>query len=98
LGSISKLAKVARVNAGELGRIAKEHGRRRRLWLIVRPLILLGQSREEVAAMRWSELDLDKRLWRLDGERTKNALPHDVPLPDVAIDLLTAQARRAGRR
>jgi integrase len=65
--------------------------------VIVRLLILLGQRREEVAAMRWSELDLDKRLWRLGGERTKNALPHDVPLPDTAIDLLAAHGRRAGR-
>ncbi len=149
------LAKVARVNvAGELGRIAKEHGpiaaNRSRAYLstlyawaigegladvnpvigtnkageevsrnralddgelrlvwscagdgdygvIVRLLILLGQRREEVAAMRWSELDLDKRLWRLGGERTKNALPHDVPLADTAIDLLAAHGRRAGR-
>jgi integrase len=149
------LAKVARVNiAGELGRIAKEHGpiaaNRSRAYLstlyawaigegladanpvigtnksgeevsrdrvlddgelrlvwscvgdgdygvIVRLLILLGQRREEVAAMRWSELDLDKRLWRLGGERTKNALPHDVPLPGTAIDLLAAHGRRAGR-
>jgi len=149
------LAKVARVNvAGELGRIAKEHGpiaaNRSRAYLstlyawaigegladanpvvgtnksgeevsrdrvlddgelrlvwscagdgdygaIVRLLILLGQRREEVAAMRWSELDLDKRLWRLGGERTKNALPHDVHLPDAAIDILTLHGRRAAR-
>jgi integrase len=65
--------------------------------VIVRLLMLLGQRREEVAAMRWSELDLNKRLWRLAGERTKNALPHDVPLPDAAIDLLAARGRRAGR-
>ena len=62
-----------------------------------RLLMLLGQRREEVAAMRWSELDLDKRRWRLEGERTKNSLPHDIPLPDAAIDLLTARGRRAGR-
>lgn len=65
--------------------------------VIVRLLILLGQRREEVAAMRWSELDLDKRMWRVGCERTKNGLPHDVPLPDAAIDLLAAQGRRTGR-
>jgi integrase len=65
--------------------------------MIVRLLMLLGQRREEVAAMRWSELDLDKRLWRLGSERTKNALPHDVPLPDAAVDLLTSQKKRPGR-
>jgi integrase len=65
--------------------------------VIVRLLMLLGQRREEVAAMRWSELDMDKRLWRLEGERTKNRLPHDIPLPDAAVALLMARDRRAGR-
>jgi integrase len=65
--------------------------------MIVRLLILLGQRREEVAAMRWSELDLDKRLWRIAGERTKNGLPHDVPLPDAVIGLLAAHRGRPGR-
>jgi integrase len=65
--------------------------------VIVRLLILLGQRREEVAALRWSELDLDKRVWRLGCERTKNSFPHDVPLPDAAIALLTAQKKRPGR-
>ena len=64
---------------------------------IIRLLILTGQRREEVGAMRWSELDLDKSLWRIEAERTKNGLPHDVPLSDVALDLLAAHGRREGR-
>jgi integrase len=64
---------------------------------IVRLLILLGQRRGEVSAMRWSEIDLDKRLWRIGAERTKNGRAHDVPLPDAAIALLTAHGRRDGR-
>jgi integrase len=64
---------------------------------IVRLLILTGQRREEVAAMRWSEFDFGKRQWRLGAERTKNALPHDVPLSDAAIELLEARGRREGR-
>jgi integrase len=64
---------------------------------IIRLLILTGQRREEVAAMRWSELDFDKRLWRIGAERTKNGLPHDVPLSDVTLDLLAASGRREGR-
>ena len=35
--------------------------------VIIRLLILTGQRREEVAAMRWSELDFDKRLWRIEA-------------------------------
>lgn len=64
---------------------------------IIRLLILTGQRREEVAAMRWSELDFDKNLWRIGAERTKNGLPHDVPLSDAALELLAARGRREGR-
>jgi integrase len=64
---------------------------------IIRLLILTGQRREEVGAMRWSELDFAKRLWRIEAERTKNGLPHDVPLSDVTLDLLAAHGRREGR-
>src|SRR6202043_4151840 len=45
---------------------------------IIRLLILTGQRREEVAAMRWSEFEFDKNLWRIGAERTKNGLPHEV--------------------
>ena len=64
---------------------------------IVRLLILTGQRREEVGGMRWSELDLDRALWRLPGERTKNHRPHDVPLPSQAVALL-ASRKRVGER
>jgi integrase len=64
---------------------------------IIRLLILTGQRREEVGAMRWSELDFDKRLWRIEAERTKNGLPHEVPLSNEAIELLAAHGQREGR-
>jgi integrase len=35
---------------------------------IVRLLMPIGQRREEVGGLRWSELDLDKALWSLLGE------------------------------
>src|SRR5271170_6171187 len=47
---------------------------------IVRLLILTGQRREEVGGMLWSELNLDAALWSIGKDRTKNGLPHDVPL------------------
>ena len=64
---------------------------------IVRLLMLLGQRREEVGAMRWSELDLAQALWRLPAERTKNNRPHDVPLPAQAVAILAARRRTEGR-
>lgn len=64
---------------------------------LVRLLLLTGQRREEVAAMRWSELDLDAALWSLPKERTKNGLRHDVPLSDAALAILRGVPRRPGR-
>lgn len=52
-----------------------------------RLLMLLGQRRAEVAEMRWSELDIDRMLWMIPGERTKNGRPHDVPLSEPAAEV-----------
>jgi integrase len=65
--------------------------------LIVRLLILLGQRRDEVAGMRWSELDLGHGVWRLPGARTKNNRPHEVPLPRQVVELLARRSRPSGR-
>ena len=47
-------------------------------------MILTLQRREEVAGMRWSEIDLDKHVWTLPGARMKNGKPHIVHLSDAA--------------
>jgi integrase len=62
---------------------------------IVRLLLLTGQRREEVGGMRWSEIDLDKAMWSLPGERTKNGLPHMVPLPRQVLEILVEARRKA---
>ncbi|RBW57983.1 integrase [Phaeobacter gallaeciensis] len=51
-------------------------------------LILSGQRRAEVAEMRWSELDLEKRLWTLPSQRAKNGKQHTVPITDDMLDVL----------
>jgi integrase len=52
-------------------------------------LVLLAQRRDEVGRMRWSELDLEKRLlWTLPRERVKTNQPHEVPLSVPAVDIL----------
>ncbi|MDA8248674.1 MAG: integrase arm-type DNA-binding domain-containing protein [Rhodospirillales bacterium] len=50
---------------------------------IVRLLMLTGCRRDEVGRMRWSELEGD--LWTLPGARAKNGLPHELPLPALAV-------------
>lgn len=60
---------------------------------IVRLLILTGQRREEVAAMTWEEVDLAGAMWRVTGDRTKNARMHEVPLSQPALEILGARRR-----
>ena len=63
---------------------------------LVKLLILTGQRRDEVASMRWSEIDLDAQLWVIAKERIKNNQPHEVPLIESAIAILTALPRIGG--
>jgi len=55
---------------------------------IVELLALTGQRREEVARMKWDELDLAQRIWTLPKSRTKNGKEHLVHLSEQAITLL----------
>jgi integrase len=63
---------------------------------IVRLLILTGQRREEIGALRWSEVDLDRGLLVLPASRTKNNRQHEVPLAPMARGILTARSRSDG--
>jgi integrase len=58
--------------------------------------ILTLQRREQVAAMRWSEINLNKRLWTIPGSRMKKGKPHDVHLSEAACDVLRSLPRREG--
>ena len=64
---------------------------------IVKLLILTAQRREEVGAMIWAELDLERGTWTLDAARTKNDEDHVVPLAPAALSILAATPRRARR-
>jgi integrase len=64
---------------------------------IVRLLLLLGARRQEVGGMRWSELDLDKGLWRLPAARAKNKRELVLPLPESALAFIRAIPPRYDR-
>jgi integrase len=64
---------------------------------IVKLLILTGQRREEVGGMLWPEVDLDGSIWRIRAERTKNGLPHDLPLSRPTVAILRDRAKREQR-
>jgi integrase len=50
--------------------------------------LVTGQRREEVARMRWADVDMDAQLWILPAEATKAARGHAVPLSPLAMALL----------
>jgi integrase len=55
---------------------------------ILKLLILTGARREEIAQLRWREIDLDAKVINLPGSRTKNHLPHIIPLSRPALAIL----------
>ena len=55
---------------------------------IVELLALTGQRREEVACLRWEELELAQRVWTLPRSRTKNAKEHVVHLSEQSLNVL----------
>ena len=55
---------------------------------VFKVLLLTGQRREEVAGMRWREVDLDAGAWTIAKERCKNGKAHTVDLSPEATRLL----------
>jgi integrase len=51
-------------------------------------LLLTGQRRNEIAHLRWSEVDFDARVLRLPPERVKNNREHTVHLSKPAMRIL----------
>jgi integrase len=62
---------------------------------IVKLMALTGQREGEVAGMRWSEIDLDGKLWTLPAARVKNSEAQTVPLSDAAVEIIKALPRIA---
>lgn len=55
---------------------------------VVKMLIVTGQRREEVGAMKWSELDLAAGTWTIPPERYKTGIVHLVPITQLARTIL----------
>ena len=66
---------------------------------IVKLLMLTAQRRDEIASLRWTEIEgeTDPALIALPAERTKNSRAHDVPLSAAAMDVLASVVVRNGR-
>lgn len=56
---------------------------------VVQLLMLTGQRKMEIAALRWEDVDFERRLLVIPSERVKNrAGAHEVPLTEEAISIL----------
>jgi integrase len=53
-------------------------------------LILTAARTGEVTGARWSEIDLDNKVWVIAGERMKAGREHRQPLSDPAVAILEA--------
>jgi integrase len=62
---------------------------------IVQLLALTAARKGEVVTMRWADLDLEARLWTVPKEMTKAGRVHEVPLSDLAMEVI-AQLPRFG--
>jgi integrase len=62
---------------------------------ILKLLMLTGQRRDEIADLRWDEIDLHRALITLPSSRTKNHRRHTVSLSRTAKAIL--EARQRGR-
>jgi len=54
----------------------------------IKLLILTGARRNEVAAMRRTEFDLESGIWLIPSNRTKNKRAHTIFLSKIAIGLI----------
>jgi integrase len=62
----------------------------------VKMLILSGQRRNEIARLRWSEIDMAEKVVILPAERMKAKRPHELPLSSPMLSLLEGITRGKG--
>jgi integrase len=59
-------------------------------------LLLTGQRRGETAAMCWSEVDFDRKVWTIPADKAKSQRLHVVPLPPGVVERLKGMDRKDG--
>jgi integrase len=64
---------------------------------IVKLLMLTGARRDEIGGLRWHEIDLDRGMLHIPGDRTKNRRPLVLTLAPLALSILKSVPRREGR-
>jgi integrase len=63
---------------------------------LFRLLVLTAQRLGEVSAMRWEHVDLEKGIWTVPAENSKNGRANEVPLSQPALEILKQLPRGDG--
>jgi integrase len=87
-GKATETSRTRTLSPGELAQLLKSLPRNE-FGDIVRLLVLTGQRREEIGALRWSELDRLRDVIILPPERTKNNREHQLPLSKPAMKIIS---------
>lgn len=58
--------------------------------------LVTAQRKGEVVSAAWEEIDMAEGWWTIPGEKSKNNLPHRVPLSPLAVELFQAAKFFAG--
>lgn len=59
-------------------------------------ILVTAQRPGEVAHAAWKEFDLERKVWTIPPERSKNGQEHEVPLSPIALTLIHHLRRRFG--
>jgi integrase len=54
-------------------------------------MLFTGLRRKEAASLKWSDVDLQGRLIRVDAEDTKTGEKLDLPMSDIVLDMMIAR-------
>jgi integrase len=65
---------------------------------VIKLCLVTAQRVGEVAGLRLSEIDRDRRVWNIPASRTKNGHPHQVPLSQMALEIIGEGAPGIGRK
>jgi integrase len=61
-------------------------------------LLVTGQRLREVANAKWSEFDLDSKLWTVPASRMKGDAAHEVPLSLLAVEIIELLVKPEDRK
>jgi integrase len=93
---VSKVEHHAALPHGEIGAFVAELKERGGIAARALEVLILTACRsQEVRGAKWSELDLENKVWEIPAARMKAGKDHRVPLSDRAVEIIQALPRMA---